>query len=436
MKRNQMDNRFKRVVTSLFALMILGLSISFGQPVSRIIERSYEVDPGTEISFKHQRGTMYVKQSTDSKCHAKLEIQINGSNEGEIDRLFEAIDLDASEGKSRIRTKTDIVSWQHIVGLSRVKLKGGDVLRSIKSLNLILTIWVPAQQSVKLSNRYEKIVMESLDANPSIALYSGDLEAQDINGDLSLAMKYSRGNVGRFRNGTFDFYETDLDLGNGDNLEISSKYSTIKIGTAKSLSLDSYEDDYQFSDIDGAVSIEDKYSEFNMKDIGEATFNLYETYINFQVAGNLMLKSKYSDLTGNRIAELSVSSGYEDKVKVDHAKSVLIDEDKYSEYRIGTLSKRFKIKGYQTFVDVDRVESSLEEISIESRYDKMNFGLPASLKYNLDAQLKYGTIKYREESREKLKHKKVGSETVVQITESGPAPKISIRTYETDIVLQ
>ncbi len=437
MKTERIPTRSSTWSWGLLICLLLTATVSYGQTKTRTIEKTYDANGQSTMAIEHHRGDLVVKRSTDDKCHIRLDVEVKGSDPAEIEHLFEVIELEERSGGSEVKTVTGIQQWNRSNGRTKVKLRDGTVLRSLESIDIEMTVWLPTMRSIKLSNKYHNIVArEAIPCQAVISLYSGRLETKDIQGDLELKMKYSSGQVGNFAQGTFEFYETDIELGNGGDLEIASKYSEVALGTVNSISIQSYEDEYEIKAIPGKVSIRDKYSEFDLTEIGPATFELYESDVKFTQGGEIMMSSKYSELDAIQVTSLAVESGYEDKVSLREVSTIDIANDKYSEYDIDQLSTRFKIKGYETNVDIGSVASSLQEIWIDSKYDKMRFGFPAGLKYDLDAELKYGDIDYHEGITVQLEKQKTGDETAIKWTQSGATAKVYVRAYNTDIELK
>jgi hypothetical protein len=94
--------------------------------------------------------------------------------------------------------------------------------------------------------------------------------------------------------------------------------------------------------------------------------------------------------------------------------------------------------GYESSVEVLKVANTFSEINIDSKYDKISFGLSPDLKYQLDADLKYGTVSYHEGLFDKIDRKEQGDQITIKagLEMSGLKSKSVLKAYETDFILR
>ncbi|MCB0665321.1 MAG: hypothetical protein KDC80_05830 [Saprospiraceae bacterium] len=436
----------KRIINILF---ISGILFSFycvplsgqSQEKEQTYTKNYSPSGIRKLNITHRRGPLLLKNSSDGEIHIELKVRITGKTQEDIDLLFEAIKLDDRNNGNELEviSASQISSWVENHGKATVKLKNGDVAHDIKDLEMIMTIQAPPLENIALKNKYEKIeVASNLTGNLEIDLYSGELIAKNIGGSLTINSKYSTLNFGDFQQGLFDLYECKSTGGTGANLQIKSKYSKVKFDQCAQLNLESYEDTYIIGDIPQSSSISDKYSHFTLANIGDIKLSLYETELEIKSGKKLSAECKYGSVRAESLSILDLAGSYETDFIIGRLDEVIAKNDKYGTFDIDVLNHRFVLTGYESSVDVNTVSKSVSEISVDSKYDRMRFGLPQDLKYSLDAEMKYGNISFDQQLFNKIDRQEKGDELKIKagIGDSGVKTKIMLRAYETDFTLR
>lgn len=423
----------------LFALLFYPLLVA-SQSKEQNFYKTIPVAGVEKLVITHQRGPLVIEKSMDSQIHADLLVRIKGKNEDDLNQLLESIELKESRVGAGIEleTQTQISNWINTLGMTRVKLKSGAVIHNIQELEMILTVKVPGISQLVLNNKYEKIEIQSdLQSHVSVDLYSGEFLSKNIQGDLTIRAKYSDLHFDDFKQGIFDLYECKLAGGKGTNLNIQSKYSNIRLQTFDRLNVNSYEDHYTLGDIRQQIVITDKYSKFYLQNIGNARLNLYETDLELQRGKELAIDCKYGTIHAGNLTRIELNESYETDLIIESLDELLVRNDKYGNYEIGSLRKSLRLKGYETSLDVKQVSPQLSEVSIDSKYDRMRLGFPPELRYVLDAELKYGSLAYHDGIFTSIDRREKGEELIVKADLTDQTkPKVIIRSYETDIVLE
>ena len=436
--QNQSQTKANRSFRSILILLFLPVAL-WSQTKERTIEKSYDLQPGSTASFELKEGNILVQKSQDNKLHINLRVKVTGKFEEDIEDLLEAIELDVTDNSSNFRAecKTNIVMWSQTFGKSKLRLKSGAVLEGIKDLDLDMTVKLPNVKSLNLANRFGKIeIEEDLESDLDVKIYEGDLQTQDLGGDLKIESKFSDLEVGHFENGNLDLYESHFKGGEGENLEIKSKFSQIQLDQSSGLILDSYEGDHYIRRVTGDATISDKFSSLEIDYLTNAKLNFYETECEIETAKKIEADTKYGSMEASKIEHLVLTKSYEFNVELDSVRRFIAHDDKYGNIEIHALEEVFKITGYESDVEVKKVSRTLTELRIESKYDKMYFGLPSDLNFDLDAELKYGNIQFHEGSTQNINRTEKGDQITVKSSSPNAKATIFVRAYETDINLR
>jgi hypothetical protein len=111
----------------------------------------------------------------------------------------------------------------------------------------------------------------------------------------------------------------------------------------------------------------------------------------------LLLDSKYSNITLGTVSSMVAESRYDSKFRIDNISNLVIDQG-YSNVNIGSLSKKLDLTaGYGSF-NSDRVVRDFESLEVDTRYASVTLGIDESAKYNLDAKISYGGVKFNDEN--------------------------------------
>lgn len=140
-----------------------------------------------------------------------------------------------------------------------------------------MVVKIPKIEYLKLKNKYDKIkILNSIDHDLEVELYEGQLDTKNVNGKLTLALKYSKAEVGNFDQAQLDLYECTVSLGNGKKASINSKYSKWTVGSVLSLIVDAYEGTGEAGIIKGNLELKSKYYRFKAITFETANISMYE----------------------------------------------------------------------------------------------------------------------------------------------------------------
>ncbi|MCX6253903.1 MAG: hypothetical protein NTV31_05430 [Bacteroidia bacterium] len=110
----------------------------------------------------------------------------------------------------------------------------------------------------------------------------------------------------------------------------------------------------------------------------------------------LLLDSKYSKLYLGETSSVVGESKY-DNLRIDNINNLVL-ENGYTEVNIGVLTKKLNYNGSYGSFSVDRIPAGFESIDVETHYMGVRLGIEESANYKLDAEVKYGGLKYNEDN--------------------------------------
>jgi hypothetical protein len=422
----------KRFLPLLLAIISLQLSFGQGAPI-KTIEESYEGK--ANLSISHRYGQLKVLPAKGNTVRLTVSLYGEARDQEDLETLKRYFKAEVTESSNSLEIFTyfKVRNWNNRNGVIRLELADGTRIRNLRNLKIEATVYVPATSKLKVSNKYDDILMESGTQNDlAVNIYSGRIRIGDIGGNFALEAKYSKGEVGNFEDAELDIYDSDMKFGNGRNVTLSSKYSDLTMGSYNDLTADTYDDDIEWKTVKGQLRLEDKYSQFAIGRFNDARMDIYDGELISEGGNELLVKSKYTEFKLKEVGQLSFEDSYDDKVTVARLGS-LSATSKYTEFEIGTLRNKLFLRSYDDKLEVDALSGPLEGIDFEGKYTDLSIRLPADSEFQMDANLTYGHLEYPEERLESQYYKEKNDRLEFRGKTKGAtdsSPKITIVSYD------
>lgn len=422
------------------ALLLLGPSALAQKDYNKVFEKSFSGIK--EVDVTHRRGPIEVLPSTNGQVSYRIELSFKAREEADAQSLINHFEMEAAQTGSRLSVQSDlnIKRWNSRNGNVQIEFSDGDKIRDIEEVKIKMQLFVPSLESLSLANKYDDIIIEQpLDAQLSVNLYSGRLKIARLSKNLTMNMKYSKGMVGDFKNGTFQLYDCDVQFGNGEQVKVQSKYSGIQLGNLQSLNADTYDDQYRIGLISGNFTLEDKYSEFEIAGTGNARLDIYDADLELERANTLQVKSKYSSLRLGTVEILDFELSYDDEVRVKELGELSSMESKYTDYAIRQLHKSIKMGSHDDDLRVETVSKTFSGFSMEGKYTSVDMTLDPSITFRVDSYTKYGKLKLPDNRFEANIYKEKNSELELKGAVKGAgdsSPLVKINAYDCQISIK
>ncbi|NRB49618.1 MAG: hypothetical protein HRU41_18200 [Saprospiraceae bacterium] len=424
---------------NILILCLLVTSACFGQDEQQ--KTISKVFSGKQkVSVTHRYGPLQVVKSGDGQIKLTATLSARTKEPGDMELLEKQFDLEIVESTNilDIKTNFEIENWNSRNGIISLKFKDGSRLKQVKDLEIGFLLEVPNLEELSLANKYDEIIIrEDISTNLNINLYDGRLQTANIDGQLKIATKYSKGSIGNFTNGELNFYDSDFNLGNAQNVLLTSKYSKLQFSDVGAFTIESYDDKITWTNVKGDISIIDKYSDFVGGSFANGKFELHDSKVTLKDGESLQLKSKYTKFKFGTLQSLSFELSYDDKVEIVSLGS-LKSKSKYTDYNIGELKSGLSVNSYDDDFEIERFTGPLQGIDFTGKYSDITLILPESIDYRLEAYAKYGKIQYAESSLQTNYYKEKNDEVEIKgqtKNASDSSPLISINSYDGKIIL-
>ena len=401
MKKELMKDLCRTVC--MLGLILVHFNLSAQIEKVKTIDESFAVQKGALVQISHQKGTMHVKKSMTNKVEVRLYVLVVGNNEEDAGKMVNTINIEHSEnGQSQleITTKTNTTNWSKINGVSTVKLNTGTKLKGIQEMKVDMEVSVPEGVNLKLMNKYDDITLEEIKANVEISNYNGNIETQNIEGDLKLDLKYGNATIGSVKDADLVIYESKMVIGNCHSLKLDSKYSRHTFSKIKNAEIESYEGNFEISEVQGDLVVDDKYSVWTVGFAKSAKLKSYDSEWTIGSIEDLFLRSKESEYSIGSVENVDCEKTYQDEMKIGTLGVFKCASSKYFDVEIGTLKKGFYLsQDYNGDIEINKVLATFEGAEISGKNSDVELPLK-NMKYQLEVDARNADISLEEDNLE------------------------------------
>lgn len=411
----------------------------------KVFTKEFDVNASSIVDIKHERGNQNIEYYDGNKAIVEVELVVSGDNEQDVETVISkySIDVNKSGNNVSVNSTTNIKSQIHnsnwFGSKHVVRFKDGSEIRTkIDMIKATMTLKIPKVERLELSNKYNDINTGDLPFDLKVNLFSGAINTGNLDGDFELDMKYGKGRLGNLKNVELDLFDSNLTFQNVGKVDLKDKYSELDFQDAGSVEMDIFDADISFGNIAGDFEIDEKYSEIEAGVVsGNGNWDLFDSKVRIESIGNLEVRSKYSDFDIGKTGDLRIES-FDDNFDIEYANSIESRYSKYSEYDIDELNTTLAfLDSFDDDIDIRKV-TNFGGIELEGKYSELLIPIPASVKYVLDAELKYGEIEYPESNFDMQTDRKDHSTREIYGKIKGAddsSPKVKIDVYNTKVRL-
>lgn len=410
----------------------------------RTVEKVF--DGKTALWASHRYGELFLRRSNSTQTRVVLTITARGKEEAELQEFLNGLDVETSEApdnKLDVQTSGQIDYWISVAGHKTIKLKNGKKFNGIRDYSMKLEIFVPKLRYATLENKYANIQTEEGTASIlEVILFDGKIHVPGNYEQLKLDIKYSSGTVGNFSSCAAGLYDSRINFGDGRSMDVKSKYSAIEMGNLESLSLDCFDDNYKIGGVSSQLNLRDKYSEFRFAgNLGNANCQFYDSQVEALNANQVHISgSYYTKFSFRELNSLHFDISYDNVVKIARAGTLSAGNSKYTKYQVNGLWKNLLFQeSFDDEIKVLNVGGTFEGMLFNGKYTEVTIPIPDSVKYELNAEMKYSRLIYPENEFETVFYKEKEEEVSVRGRIKGAganAPKVEVKSFDGNVVLK
>jgi hypothetical protein len=320
---------------------------------------------GSEVEILNFYGNVEVRSTDSDRVILDVKKTVRAVNQDEADRLDRDFTFAVTNEGGRYRIASNKDSGTSVTGIPRQRFKSS------------LAIQLPKRSTVRVDNRNGRVSVQDLTGNQNIGNRSGDVEIQNINGEVRLES----------RNGAV----TVEDVSHSVVINNSGGNTTAR-------------------NVGGDLEIETRHGSVDVSGVkGNATITNSNAPINVEnVQGSLTINGSNNAVEAQHIdGDLTVDSSHEN-VSIDDPKGAV------------------KITSRHGDVQISFEKPPQKDIAVTTQYGTVTLDLPSASSFNVDARTELGEI---ESDFDGLNHDNSRRERVLtgQVGSGGPKIKIDLR---------
>lgn len=309
------------IICSVIFGNLLAISNTDSDDIRKDYKEEFSANKNTLLKVFNKYGDIKLENWNEDKVLIEAYIQVSHFFDERAKEILDDIEIVINANNNEIEARTvfeDNLSSSNIFGVN-------DNSREIK---IEYTIYIPKYISAEIYNKYGGVFAETIEGKAHIEVNYGSIQVEKLTrGNIkplnTVVLAYSKGNIEEFNWLKLNMKYSKLDVFKGYALAVESKYSKLYSNNLSSL-------------------------------VTESKYDTYE----LGVLNNFSGISGYSNFT---------LEGVNNRIKI---------ESKYSDYKLGKVSKEFK------------------EISIENKYGGIKMNISDDASYIIDAEAEYAKIYY------------------------------------------
>lgn len=441
MNINQKKSGFKAHFLLLLQILFGLTNFANAEPSDNIFKKSVQLSALPEITYDLYDVTIEVVPVMSQELKIEMEYLVDGKAE-EVDRLKTLIEETVLKGQSGGSSAKVDLSFQNnfdleIMGMKWSKLtfkSGAKETIKLKEFKVKrCRVWMPAKANVNLNVKYSTIsIGGDIKGNCKLDIYDSKVVFGNVTEALLGEAKYSTLDFGSSRTCHLNFYECKVSGKVQEACRFQAKYTTLKLDEVNNLELDMYEGSCYIKDITTG-NITSKYASIDIQKASDLELTAYEGSLVFDRVVKVLLNAKYLDLKGEQVDLLEMREAYENELTVGVVGSVISLEGKYNEFNIVQLNKSFVQSGYEDEIEINKVSTNFEKISLDGKYIESKIGLPIEAAFSLKGKVQYPDFSVNEGAC--VIRKKIGDDNQLEfhydyhaVNESTPV--INVNGYE------
>ncbi len=388
---------YSALMISLF-LLLSAESPGQGRKIDKTYRWNTRVNESVLCKFSNYNCDLIIHTWDQPELEYRMTVNATLRTEEDaatLDEYLEQLEFSVTDGSVRFDNRF-WSSKRTVRGNATLTLKGGGKLR-FSDLNMKGELWIPEDCLLDLESKYSEVTMDDIREQLTLDLYNDKLYGGAVNGPLTLKAKYSTLEFSQMKSIEADLYNTTMEAGDVGDLKVVSKYSDVRTGNTGKVDIDAYNDKYRFENTDD-IKFMDKYSDLKAGVIGHLQLDCYNSTVDLVRAVDVDIASKYGKYTIQEARNLTISSAYNDNLKMEALQALKIRESKYGDYRVGFLERSLILEeGYSDKFLISET-GDFKELKVDGKYIDLEMTLDKELSYRFKADVRYPKFHINEEA--------------------------------------
>ena len=386
-------------LSGLLLFSILSLSfVKENMDKSKTFTKTAAVNSSTDFKVKNNCGPISFKNISADEARIEAILNVEGETEAEINKVINQFELKIIEAGSKVEVVAEnhVKNWIQINSLFRKKntvtFDDNTEAYGITKIDVEIVVFLPEVNVLSISNKYDDVKFESFNHKVEAEIFSGSFVGGNITGDLEMNMKYGDINIGDIENGDFTLFDCDSSVKNAKDLNLNVKYSNVTFEDIINCKMSSFDDEIKMGDIAENIELEAKYSNIEIGNFAQADFDLFDCDSETKNGNEYRLESKYGNHRAGDIDAIFLDF-FQDELRVGNINKLDANSTKYSEIDVNKVASSFEVDdSFQDNFKIGSVDASINALKVKGKYIDLDFPIPSSVAYHLDADLQYSSF--------------------------------------------
>jgi hypothetical protein len=244
MRMNALPNpKVMRSKSLLTFLLMLAMIRQFAQvpEYSKQVNKSYPVTQGATIDIANKYGKVQVITWDTDSVKFIIDLRIRAKDESKLQKLKQTIDFEFIPGQHYIVAHTKIGDTGSEVIKEIVDI-AGSYLSASNSVIINYTVMVPANNPLKIENKFGDVYLDDLNESLSLNLSYGDLTCNRLNEKSEIRITSGSAEINFIRDGILYLSYGNIHIRDAEKLSAETRSSNVTIDKSASLKINSRRD--------------------------------------------------------------------------------------------------------------------------------------------------------------------------------------------------
>jgi DUF4097 and DUF4098 domain-containing protein YvlB len=316
-----MNRKMKKTmkVLSNYKFLLVSACLAFSFPLagqtyenSRSVREAFRIAPNAEVQVINKYGDIHLVPWEKDSVVFEIDLSVTSTKQSKVDKIFDYIDFDFKTTAYYVIAQTVFEGQDNI--WSEMADVASTIFSSGTSTRIDYTVYFPANNDIRIENKFGNIYTTDHNGKADITLSNGDMKGHTFNGPTRLKIEFGNVTIEKIINANISLGYAELNLEEAGEISFESRSSKIYLTHCDKLHIDSRRD------------------RFYIKSVGEVTGDAFFSYLNLdKISSKINLKTNYGDVKVLDISEsftrMDFSSQYTDI-------NLYLDEDHFFEIEI------------------------------------------------------------------------------------------------------
>ena len=287
----------KQIVFILAGLVPFAVQAQFTE--TKNISRKFAVTADTRIEITNKYGKIELNTWEKDSVIFEISIRVEERKLSRLEKSMEQIDFDFTDSQHYLIARTTIGKNMSVLEKEFLKFKE-TVLQSDGSMEIDYNVWLPANNHLKVENKFGNIFIGDYSGEAEIDLSNGNLKSHDFTGRLNLKLQFADATINQINIGRLDCNYSNIYIKKAENLRVISKSSTFEIQELNDLDTDSRRDKFRITRAD-FIDGQGSFSNFRINELTDrltlraeyGDIDIQQTTSDFS---NILIESKSTDI--------------------------------------------------------------------------------------------------------------------------------------------